>query len=225
MAEIKKELSLTDIFRIVWKNKIIIAILFALGFIAAFIKTQYFTNETYTASGILYVSNRNDISADEDILAADIVTSRTLTTTYIEILKTPSFLKKVSEGASENLNGRTPHASINIEVVGETELLRVTVTANSKEEAYEVANSLFGQAPEKLKSVYKRGEVETVDPPVIPTSANSKGLVTNVMLGALIGLFLGVVIALVRSFFDTRVHLAEDVEKRYGLSVLGEIAD
>ena len=225
MTETKRELSLTDIFRIVWKNKIIIAILLVLGFLIAYAKTQYFTNDTYTSSGILYVSNRNDISADEDILAADIVTSRTLTTTYIEILKTPSFLRKVKEDASESLNGLTPRASVNIEVVGETELLRVTVTASSKEEAYEVANSLFDQAPDKLKSIYKRGEVETVDAPVLPASANSKGLVTNVLLGALVGLFLGVAIALIRSFFDTLVHHAEDVEKRYGLSVLGEIAD
>ena len=224
MTETKRELSLADLFRIVWKNKIIIAILFIVGFAAAFIKTEYFTNETYTASGMLYVSNRNEIGADEEILAADIVTSRTLTTTYIEILKTPSFLKKVKADACEKLSSDNVQASVNIEVVGETELLRVTVTASTPEEAHAMAESLFENAPDKLKSIYKRGEVATADPPVLPTAANGKGLAVNVLLGAFIGLFLGVLIALVRSFFDTVVHNAEELEKRYGLSVLGEIA-
>ena len=221
----KKELSLVEMLRIVWKSKFVIVALFLVGAILGFVKTQYFTNDTYTASGILYVSNRNDVSDDEEILATDITTSRTLTTTYIEILKTNKFLEQVGADVGNGISGKSVDKMVDIKVVGETELLRVTVTAPNRQTAYELAVSLLEKAPDKLKSVYKRGEVETVDPPVLPTTANSKGLVMNTMLGAVIGIFLGVAIALIRSFFDTRVHSAEDLEKRYGLSVLGEITD
>lgn len=224
MQNFTGELSLADIFRVLWKNKIVIILLLILGFAVAFAKSSYFTDDTYTASGILYVSNRNDFLDDEEITASDIVTSRTLTTTYIEILKTPSFLKKVKDDACETLSAEGLQASVNIEVIGETELLRVTVTAKSREEAFAMAESLFENAPDKLKSVYQRGEVATVDPPVMPTAANSKGTLNNALIGAIVGAILGVAFAFVRHFLDTRVRSSEDLEKRYGITVLGEIA-
>ena len=225
MQDIKVELSIADIFRILWKNKLILILLLVVGFAASYVKTVYFTDDTYTASGVLYVSNRNDVSGEDEITASDIVTSRTLTTTYIEILKTPSFLEKVKKDAAEDLSKSSVQASVSIEVIGETELLRVTVTAKSKEEAHAMAESLFENAPDKLKGVFQRGEVTTVDPPVMPTSANSKGLVSNVLLGAFIGVVIGVVIAFIRHLLDTRVRSAEDLKRRYGLTVLGEIAN
>ena len=45
------------------------------------------------------------------------------------------------------------------------------------------------------------------------------------VIGAFIGVVIGVVIAFIRHLLDTRVRSAEDLKRRYGLTVLGEIAN
>ena len=42
-------------------------------------------------------------------------------------------------------------------------------------------------------------------------------------MGAILGLVLGMAIVVVVNLFDTKVHKAEDVAKRYSVSILGEI--
>jgi len=67
------------------------------------------------------------------------------------------------------------------------------------------------------------GNAELVQPAAAPTSPSSPQTERNVALGLLLGLFLGVGLALLREQLDRRVRDIEDVEELFAVPVLGTI--
>jgi capsular exopolysaccharide synthesis family protein len=67
------------------------------------------------------------------------------------------------------------------------------------------------------------GNAELVQPAVAPESPSSPKTARNIALGLLLGIFLGVGLALLREELDRRVRDIDDVEELFGLPVLGTI--
>ena len=209
--------------QMLWKHKAVIIVLTVLAALLMFAKTTYLTADTYTSYGILHVSNKKEESdPDTSIKKTDLDTSKSLSTTYIEILKTRAFLRDISNAVDGKYSGTQIGSMISISSVNDTELLKITVTAGNAEDAYQIAQAFMAQAPAKLISVYKSGEIEVVDPPVKPTIADNKGIARNTAIGFVLGFVLGAVYAFIYEFFDRKIHKSDDVAKRYGVSILGE---
>ncbi len=221
----EKGLDMVELIQMFWKNKIVIISLMVLCTLLMIVKTMYFSEDTYTSSGILYVSNRqSEYNENVAVLKSDIDTSRTLGTTYMEILKTSHFLEEIGSLTGNKYPWRDLSKMISITSVNDTELLRVTTVSENPQDSYDITCTIMERASEKLKSVYKQGEVEIVDPPRLALTPNDKGAARNAILGALVGIALGAIYVFVTGFFDKKVRSSEDLEKRYGISILGEIS-
>ncbi len=229
-------LDLTEFLQSLWNFKWMLFGLAAVMMLIAFVKVQYFTKNTYTASGVLYVSNKSELtsSIESEIDNNDILASRSATQTYIEILKMPTFLDEVCTKINETQigeDGAEAHefkwgelkGILSVASVNETELLRISVTTTNPKYSYVIMDSVLQLAPEKLTSVSRGGEVIVVDKVRFPEKPNDKRLAANLLLFAVIGLLIGVAFVFVRNLFDTKVHKSDDVAKRYGVSILGEI--
>ncbi len=224
MNETNKGLSITDLLNILWLNKFLIltlACLFATFFL---IKTVYFSEPQYMADGMLYVSNKdNVIIQDAEINQSDIISSRSLGYTYIEILKSRSFLTEVSEATGGHYSWKNIKSMLTVSSLNETELLSISVKANNSEDACNIARAVLDKAPGKLKSILNGGAVEIVDPIAETGTLVDAGIPTKTVFGFVIGAFLGFAIAFLRNLFDKKVHKGEDVAKRYNVSILGNI--
>lgn len=219
-------LDLIDLLHTFWTHKLLIILIMLAVASFMFVKTAFFTSDTYTASGVLYVSNQSKVvSNDQYISSGDITTSRFLSTTYLEILKTSYFFEQVSDAAGGDYPWQYIAARTSIESVNETELLRVTVTADTANDAFILAGTILLEAPEKLKSVIGGGQVEIIEPPRMPENANSKGVVQKTIIGAIIGMIIAMLFIFVKGLFDIKIRKSEDVEKRYNVSILGEISE
>ena len=142
----------------------------------------------------------------------------------IEILKTPSFLDDVANDTEQHDNDTLSQA-VHISSINETELLKITVTTNEAYLSLKIANTILNKAPDKLLSVYKNGEVEIVDSPKYPLKPDDKNLIMKIIIGGLTGFIIGVAIVFIKSFFDTKVRNSEMIEKRYNVSILGELPE
>lgn len=219
------ELDLADIIEMLWKHKFALVLFAVICSALMFVRTQFFVHDTYTSYGVLHISNKTErVERDTVIEKNDIETSKTLSTTYMEVLKTRIFLKDISNAVYGKYTGDEILKMINISTVNDTELLKISVKALNAYDAYAIAEAITQKAPDKLTSVYKSGEVEIVDPPVKPQNPDPKGYAKNTAAGFMIGLMIGFAYAFVYDFFDKKVHKASDISKRFGISVLGETA-
>lgn len=67
------------------------------------------------------------------------------------------------------------------------------------------------------------GDIQVVDPAVVPTSASSPQPKRNAAAGALVGIVLGLAFAFLLDIFDRRVKSAEELEELYRLPLLASI--
>ncbi len=224
MNENEKELAVTDILHIMWLNKFLILTLACLVATAFLVKTVYFSEPQFVADGMLYISNKNNIIVQDEIQKSDIDTSRTLSYTYIEILKSRSFLAEVSEAVGGAYSWKEIKSMVTISSVNETELLTVSVKTNNSEDSCNIARAILDKAPNKLNSILNGGTVEIVDHIDKEATIVDAGVAKKTVLGFVIGAFAGAVIAFLRNLFDKKVHKGEDVAKRYNVSVLGSLS-
>ncbi len=219
-------LDIVGIIDSIWKHKTMILALALIVAITSFVYSVFFTEHTYTSTGIVYLSNKSEIPTQQTAVSAnDIVISRALGETYKEILTTRTFYYEVSD----DLNGRfTPgqvSRMMSVEIINETELIKIRTTAVDPRDAYDVARSIFKKAQARLSRIYPNGRVEVIDEPYMPQAPNAKGTVRKSILGFLIGAVIGVICVFISKMFDIRIRNSSDIARRYGLTVLGELAD
>ncbi len=221
-------IDILEILKTLWAYKLPIIALGVMVSMIFALRVQFMIDDTYIATGVLYVSNRNETTEDADkaISKNDIDTAVKMSQTYIEMLNTRSFLTDVqtSEAVNGKYNWQQIKSMMNISTINNTQLLQISVRAKSPEDAYILADAILNMAPDKLKSVFKNGEVEIVDDAVVPTRAIDKGLTNNVVKGFIVGVALAVAAVVALNLFDTKIHKAEEISNRYNISVLGEIA-
>jgi tyrosine-protein kinase Etk/Wzc len=101
------------------------------------------------------------------------------------------------------------------------ELAKLQRARLSNEKLYLLVEEKFNEAAITEKSEF--GYVDIVDPAIVPGSPVSPDLRRNIMLGALVGLALGIAIVLLKSYLDVRVRTPEDL-KRFGYVPLSAIS-
>lgn len=222
--EREEYIDVMEIVRGIWIYKFLLIALAVVMAVMFAVRVEFFTPDRYVASGILYVSNRGTQGVSEEISLNDIDTAKSMTETCREILAMRTFLAGVSEDIGNEFTWSELKGMTSVSALNETELLVVSATAGTAEDAYLVAESMVRNAPYTLRNVFKNGSIEIIDEVVLPEGPVGKGTLKNALMGAFVGLFIGVAFIVIRNLFDTKVHKSEDVANRYNVSILGEIA-
>lgn len=76
---------------------------------------------------------------------------------------------------------------------------------------------------DKMRLMAPRTSVEVYSRPGLPGAPSSPNYRLNLIVGAVIGLLAGIVLAFVGNYFDTSIKTLEDAERSLGLPVLGVI--
>lgn len=221
-----EEFTLNDLLSMLWTHRTVIIITSLIFGIFFFCYSNYFVKETYTANGVLYVSNQEyQFDAEDDsIQKSDIESARALSITYMETLKTRSFLTHISNITGNKYSWKSIKKKLEIKSVNETELLSVSFTSYSKTDAYNIANAIINNASDKLSSVFKGGKVYIVDTVIVPEKPDEKNTFLKTLLGIFIGAVFSAICAFLIDIYDTKIHKSEDVANRYNVSILGKIS-
>ena len=76
---------------------------------------------------------------------------------------------------------------------------------------------------DKMRLMAPRTSIEVYSRPQLPGAPSSPNYRLNLIVGAVVGLMAGVVVAFMSNYFDTSVKTLEDAERSLGLPVLGVI--
>ena len=191
----------------------------------AFGYTKYFVTPKYTASVTIYVNNnRLNIEGNTAALtASDISVAQRLVSTYVITLKSDRVLNKVAQELDMKLSADRIRSMISASAVENTEVFEVRITHTDPATAAQIANAIAKVAPEEISEIVVGSSTKIIDYATVPSSPSSPNVTRNTALGAIIGVALAVVIAVLQELLDLRVREEQDVTRLSDAPILGRI--
>ncbi|MGY1673607.1 polysaccharide biosynthesis tyrosine autokinase [Geodermatophilus sp. SYSU D00710] len=184
---------------------------------------------TYESTAELYVSVTTAQGVDD--LANGARFTREQMASFASLALTPRVLERVAEefdvsGGAERLEDR-----VSVEASDSTVVIALTVVDADPARAADLANAVADRTADAVEELAPRDpddgsstvRVEVVRPATAPASAASPDTVLNIAAGAVLGLTLGILLALARDAVDTRVRDADVLAELTTLPVLGTV--
>ncbi|HWQ80041.1 MAG TPA: Wzz/FepE/Etk N-terminal domain-containing protein [Anaerovoracaceae bacterium] len=220
--ELEVEYSLSDIISILMKRLWIILLCIAVGTAGTFLISQFLLQKQYTASVQMYVSpNKENPTAVGSI--SELTYAQAVVDTYIEILKTTSFLDSVAASVKLGITGEDLKQMIRITAVNNTEIFEIEVEYTDPKDALLIADTISELAPRKIIEIKDADAVRVVDPARLPNGPSSPNVLLNTAIGALLSLVLAVLAVFLLEMLDRRVKDEDDLIRNYQVPILGVI--
>ena len=214
-----------DYVRLIRRSAWIIVALVLLGILAASGLTLVQKPE-YGATATGYVSAR---ATDVTQLGQVSTVTQQAAASLGNVARSAYVLDQVKQDlrlpeSTQQLGGRVVAS-----VTENTPSVSITVTGSSAKETARVANAVMARLNTALSTLIPGSNSRAVglrlinvDPAIVPSSAASPKPVRNLLLGALAGLILGLLIAVVRQLLDNRISTSRDLERTTDAPVLGQ---
>ena len=222
-------MELRDYIRILRKSWVLILVLTLVGVVIATAYSLLKAPE-YSASSKVFVSTQTTGSAGE--LAQSNSFSVQRVKTYSDLVQTPAVLDQVRHDLGIDLTVDELAELIMASAPLDTSIIDITVTDTDPIRAADIADATAASLSAAVESLerpkddalaipIKLTQVQQAVASEVPVSPN---IPLNLALGALIGLAVGVGLAVLRETLDTRIHSQKDIEALTDVPVIGGIA-
>lgn len=221
-------MELQDYIRIVRKRwmTIVLTTLVVLGLAALFTATA---TKQYASTTRFFVSVSGADDSAQLQQGSTFVQQRVKS--YAQLLKTPRALDPVIAEVGDGVNADDLAEVITVTAPPDTVMLEVTVTDPSPERAQEIAAALGETFPEVVDEIERPSDtsrtspvkVSLVQPATTSGTPVSPNPVRNLALGVVLGLLLGLGLAVLRHLLDTTVRTSDDVEEITEVPIIGAV--
>ncbi|ADX74177.1 capsular exopolysaccharide biosynthesis protein [Pseudarthrobacter phenanthrenivorans Sphe3] len=206
----------------------LISAFFLLGILAA-AGVSFIVKPTYTAETKLFVAIQGSGSVSE--LQQGNTFSQSRVRSYVETVSTPAVLQP----AIESLGLEQTPAALKSKIKASSDLNTVIISIAAEDTsavqaaaiAQAVGTSLVATVNE-LESPAQGGtspiKLSVVTPATAPTSPSTPNTKLNLAIGAILGLAIGLVAAVLRAMLDTKVRSESDLRRSTDAPILGGIA-
>lgn len=181
-----------------------------------------FKKPLYKSSTTLILINN---SGDDKINTQDITINSKLIGTYSKLIKSRSVVEKVKEDLNLSEEIQTLSSKISVTKEENADLLKIAVVDKDPKKAQEITDKSAEVFAEKVKEIYNLENIKIVDKAEEHEKPyNINYLKDSVIIFVIVSVIAFAVIFLMY-YFDNTVKNSEDVENKFGLTVLGEIPD
>lgn len=200
---------------------VIVVIICAIG---AFIYTKFLKTPMYsTSTTVVLVKADQGTSSDDTITQTDISLNQKLVSTYRQIMKSKLVVQQVIDDLHLNTTYSNLAKRIDVQAVEDTEILKVTVTDKSENNAATIANKLTKIFGDEVSKIYNINNVSIIDAAEVPTNPSNINTIKTVIIISLVGFVLSSGIVFVIFYFDDIIRDTETLEKESNLPVLSKI--
>ncbi len=219
-------IDVSSIARTLWKRAWILCLAMVLCFAVTYLYSATMITPTYRSGFTTYVNNRITSSTTVGSTTVnDLSASMGLAYVYQEVIISRSVLTEAAQMCGEDMRDGTATATVTAEVSENAPIISVYVEATDPALAVRYAEAIAEVAPEHVNRVVEGSSMKIVDPPLLPNGKYSPNNFRNGILGALVGLVLAAAVLIVLELVHDEVQSAEDLERRYQITVLGSIPD
>ncbi|PTI30511.1 capsule biosynthesis protein CapA [Mammaliicoccus vitulinus] len=218
----EETIDLSKLFAILKKNMKYLIILPIVFLVLSMVMTFLFMTPKYSSSTQVLVNQKE---TDSQMMPQQVQSDLQLVNTYSEIIKSPRILDKVSKNLKGKYSSKEIEGMLTVSNQAESQILNIAVENESREAAGKVANEIayvFSKDVNKIMNVDNVSILSKAD-------HNGNKVSPQPLINALVGVFLGLIVALIiiflKEILDKRIKTEEDVEELLDLPVLGTIQD
>lgn len=221
-------MELRDYIRILQKSWMLIVALTLVAVAAASVFSMLQT-PTFSATSKVFVSTQSSGSTSDLAQGASFTVARVKT--YSGLATTPLVLLPVIDTLKLGVTAAELAENITVSAPLDTSIIDVAVTDADPRLAADIANAVSQSLADTVQDIeqpndvtgapaVKLTRVQVASVPSVPVSPN---VPLNIALGALVGLALGVGLAVLRETLDTRIRSQREVEQVTDLPIIGGI--
>lgn len=232
MEQSKKDYYVIDLLHIVktlWNKFWVIILSAIIAATAGFSLARFFIPNKYSSSIMLYVNNSSFSLGNTDfsISSSDLTAAQSLVKTYTIILKNRTTLEMVMDETETEFNYTYEelYDMIDASDVDETEILRVTVTAEDPHYAEEIVNTIAEVLPRRISEIIEGATMEVVDMGIVNEEKVSPSITNYTIVGGILGILASVVVLAIMAMLDDAIHDEEYIQQSYDYPILAKIPD
>ncbi len=218
----KIEIDVLQMLKVLWKRKLIIALVAIITGGIAFGYSSFVVKPEYTSTTRIYVVNRNQTDKP-GLTNQDLQAGSYLVKDYREIILSQDVLEKVVADQKLRMDAKALGRKVQVTVPADTRIVSISVRDGVPEEASRIANALREVAAEKIIAVTRVSDVTTLEEARPALSPSSPNIRRNTILGVGAGAGLVFFVVLLVELLDDRVKRPEDIEEVMHISLLGVI--
>ena len=216
------EIDLLDLLAYYQTKIVLILSAFIIGALIAGLVTHFLITPKYTATSTMYmVSSSNDSVVD----LSDLNIGTTLSEDYVELIKTRPIIEGVAEDLDLDYTYEQIMGMLNLSVVTNTRIIKISVTSEDREEACEMANAIAVKAETVLPKLMDAPKPNIAEKAIVPERKSSPSLSKNTLIGGLLLMLLVLAVLTVIYLMDDTIKNADDVEKNFGVMPLTTIPE
>ncbi len=220
----EETVSLQEIFALLKEKMILILSLFFIGIGVSALITFFVITPKYSATSQLIATSK---SKDNNMSTDNINSNLMMINTYKDFIKGRVVTEKVREQL-ESESGFTGTSDtiknmINVEQTQNSQMFSIVVTSEKPKEAANVANvvsDVFKKEAKNYTDVDKVSVISAAEVPVAPISPNK---VVNLAIGGILGLIVGVGLALLGQLFNRNIKSVEYLTDHLNVPILGSV--
>ena len=219
--------SLQEIALVLKKRVLLIFSMMILGVVALAGVTFFLITPKYETDTQLVVQSNQQTLTNAN-LQSDLTGNVMMVNTYKDLIKSDVVLDQVSlQLAKENgiqYTSNELNKMISVTQSQNSQMFSIRVISINAKEAMEIANKTAMIFKEKAVEILKVDKVSIISPAKLQTTPVSPNKKLYLLIGAVIGLILGVMIVFLLEFLDKTVKDTKFIENELELPILGEIS-
>ena len=208
----------------IWKNFWIVVLVTLLSGVLTFVGTKLLVKPTYRTNFTAYVNNKKEVDL-ASLTSSDVAASQALVTSYSQIITSRSVLTSAAKSLGLDYGYGKLKSMVSTEVSKKSEIITVYVVSQDPEEAFRLASAVERKALEYTEKIVEGSSMKIIDDPVYSNSVFRPNYLKRSLVGALVGLFLTVLIICIRQITNDTIRDENEFSQRYAIPIVGVIPD
>ena len=217
-----EEINIKDLFNFFISKIKIIGIIVGVFVILGVLYVKFLQVPMYhSATTLILVSDNNNNNSAA--MQSDINLNKNLVSTYSEIVKSRTVLRKVKKELKLDMSIKELSKQIEVTSVENTEIIRIEVSDEDNKLAQKIAKEVAKTFMNEVKDIYNLTNITIIDKASLEKKPYNVSMIKQVGLFGISGLVIGSVVVFLIFYFDTSIKSSKDIEEKLGLPVIGNV--
>jgi len=221
MDEAYQELDLIELLRGILSNWWLILLFMMIAAGSSYYATKTYVVPIYKAESTLFIGKENDVLSG--ISLGDFQLDSKLVIDYRELIKTRLVTEEVINDLELKSTRNEVVSNLRINIITESRFMNIIYQDPIPERATQIVNRFSQVLVDKAETIVGVSNIQIVDYAIIPTSPISPNAVMNALIAAMIGAMVAVGLILLKMAMNNTIQDESNVEKEFGIPVLGVI--